>query len=258
MFLLPSIIVPDAINGLDLCGEFQWPVDAKKIKEAGFQFAYVQSSRYSSQRAGNYDRLVGSLRDAGLSVGAYHFCSHGTDPVEQALFFHQASNGLGANPGELPPMADWEFCTPSNYKDHPQHCVSWIAAFLKECKRLWYDNVDRSPVFYSYPSYCVAHSHALAKELGLGEYPLCLASYREDGSIPTSMETAASHTVPLPFKRHTLCQYSGNKGVPVPGVTGPCDRQVYNGSGGDWAAFLGIARPAESIAFRVKEDVYVR
>ncbi len=124
------MIVGGAINGIDLCGEFQWPVDAAAIKEAGFDYAYVQSSRYSAQRSRNFDALVGRLRNAGLSVGAYHFCSHDTDPAQQARFFHQASNGLGSNPGELPPMADWEHCTPSHYPDHPQHCVSWIATFF--------------------------------------------------------------------------------------------------------------------------------
>ncbi len=260
------LIVPDAINGIDLCGEFQWPIDARKIKEAGFEYAYVQSSRYSSQRCGNYDRLVGQLRDAGLSVGAYHFCSHGTDPVQQARFFHQASDGLGSHPGELPPMADWEFCTPSNYHDlfkypegHPQHCVSWISAFLKECKALWYGPTSsRLPVIYSYPAYCGAHSPALAKELSLGEYPLCWASYREDGSIPTSMETAISHHVPLPWAKHTLCQYSGNNGKPVPGVSGPCDRQVFFGSSAEWATFRGLQRDVSLPSWPVKEDVYER
>ncbi len=251
-----QVVVPDAINGIDLCGEFQWPIDAKKIKEAGFDYAYVQSSRYSTQRCENFDRLVGELRGAGLRVGAYHFCSHGTDPTEQARFFHKASSGLGAGAGELPPMADWEYCTPSNYPNHPQHCVSWIAAFLKECKELWYGAVDRLPVIYSYPAYCWAHSPALAKELALGEYPLCYASYREDGSIPLLAREAVVHALPKPFTRWSLCQYSGNTGQPVPGVAGPCDRQAFNGTSGDFAAFCGIGRPSAPTSFRVKEDIY--
>lgn len=253
-----AIIVPEAINGIDLCGAIQWPIDAKKIREAGFEFAYVQSSLYSGAYAPKFSKLVGELRNAGLSVGAYHFCSHDTDPVKQARFFHQASDGLGTNPGELPPMADWEYCTPSHYPNHPQHCVSWIAAFLKECKELWYADNDRLPVVYTYPSYGGTHQPYLAEETGLGAYPLCYASYRQDGAIPLTVGQAVVHKIPRPWTSWALCQYSGNVGVPVPGVSGNCDRLVFNGSGGDFSAFLGNSRPAESLTFGVKEDYAIR
>ncbi len=253
-----QLIVPDAINGIDLCGEFQWPVDAALIRKAGFEYAYVQSSRYSGQRAKNFDRLVDSLRGAGLAVGAYHFCSHDTDPIKQARFFHAASHGLGTNPGELPPMADWEYCTPAKYSDHPKHCVSWIAAFLKECKELWYGPMvkpsGRLPVLYTYPSYGSSHQPALAQEPSLGEYPLCWASYRRDGAIPLTVGQAAVHKVPGNWSNWTLCQYSGDKGVRVPGVPGACDRQVFSGSSGDFAVFTGLSRPVSSFEGLVKED----
>ncbi len=252
------VIVPDAINGIDLCGEFQWPIDAVAIKNAGFEFAYVQSSRYSGQRSAKFDELVGQLSGAGLSVGAYHFCSHDSDPIQQARFFHKASNGLGTNPGELPPMADWEYCTPSKYPDHPQHCVSWIAEFLKESKTLWYAHNDRLPVAYSYPNYCGSHQPSLSLGTALGEYPLCYASYRQDGGIPLTVGQAVIHQLPKPWTRWTLCQYSGNAGVLVPGVRGPCDRQVFNGPSGDFQAFLGNSRPVDSITFGVKEDDVAR
>ncbi len=260
------VVVPDAVNGLDLCGEIQWPVNAKKIREAGFEYAYVQSSRYSSQKAGRFNELVGQLRDAGLRVGAYHFCSHDSDPVQQARFFHKASNGLGSAAGELPPMADWEHCTPSKYNNHPQHCVSWIAVFLKECKELWYGAggasrngpSPRLPVGYSYPDYCGIHQPALAQNLELGGYPLCLASYRQDGAVPAHTESAVLHKIPKPWKTWTLCQYSGNIGQPVPGVSGPCDRQVFNGSSAEFAVFAGISRLHTEGNFEVKEDVFKR
>ncbi len=251
------IVVPDAKNGIDLCGEFQYPVNARKIKEAGFDYAYVQSSRYSGQRAANFDKLVDELRGAGLSTGAYHFCSVGSDPKEQAGFFFMASGGLGKLPGELPPLADWEHCTPSLYKNHPQHCVSWIVAFMKESTRLWYgDNPSRFSSLYTYPDYCSRHQPSLSAEVGLGEYPLCWASYRQDGSVPVSAKAAPSHSIPAPFSRWSLCQYSGNNGKPVPGVPGACDRQVFHGSSAEWADFIGLRRDVSQISHDVKEDVY--
>lgn len=247
MAQLSRIIVPDAVNGIDV-SSIQSGLDAKKIAEAGFEFAYVQSSRYSSTKDHHFDSLVGRLRDAGLSVGAYHFCSHDSDPVKQAEFFYRSSGGLGKASGELPPMVDWEFCTPSKYTDssayplgHPAHCVRFAEAFMEAVTNLWYPNnverlVPRFPVLYSYPFYCGSHQPALGKS-GLGKYPLCYASYGTRGYVPSSQHELPSHKIHEPWKSWQMCQYSGNTGAPVPGVQGACDRLVFGGSRVMWDEF---------------------
>lgn len=265
------VVVPNRINLLDMCAIQDDPyasgqhlVDFQKVKKAGFEGVYLKSSQYSKTR----DYCFESMRDralaAGLRVGAYHFCAHDTDPKEQMEYFYRVSGGLGKKPGELPPMLDWEFCTPSKYKDHPAHCVRWIEEASHYAEGRWYPDNDRMrirrfPVVYTYPFYASGHQPEL-KGSGdtLGTYPLCLASYKSDHKgqlvpwLPLEDQTSL-HPVPLPWLQNRLWQYSGNKGLKVPGVPGDCDRQLFNGTSGDWAEFLGLDRPAHQTIKEIKE-----
>lgn len=264
-----KIIVEDRINGIDISG-INPIISPAAIKQAGFEFVYIQCSRYSSTRDFGFDKTLDKMRGAGLRVGAYHFCSHDSDPERQAEFFYKASGGLGERNGDLPPMVDWEFCTPSKYKDHPSHCVKWLSRFMRTAEGLWYPNnadrhTPRRPVCYTYPSYTHAHQPALEQETGLGEYPLCYASYKsvpKPGGgftlVPWLPESTQGplHAVPRPFQKWTLWQYSGDGGLQVPGVAGYCDRQVFNGTSGDFAELLGLARIHNETTFGVKEDAF--
>lgn len=259
-------LAPGRINGIDLCPTIQRNVDFRKVKEAGFEFVYIKSSQYSKTTIGAFDKYVDQARNAGLRVGAYHFCSHDTDPEDQAEFFFRASKGLGQLPGDLPPMADWEFCTASVYVPpkyplgHPAHCVNWAERFMKHATELWYpDGAGRKwgepsvrlPVLYTYPNYSVGHQPALRGSV-LGIYPLCLASYKgvKDPSAETGyrlvpwLPAEDAHPfspIPNPWDKWTLWQYSGNNGLGVPGVTGDCDRQVASLTNDEWMTFLGLA-----------------
>jgi len=259
-------IVPNRINGIDLCPTIQVNVDFKKVKDHGFEFVYIKSSQYSKTSVGAFSKYLDRARDAGLRVGAYHFCSHDTEPEAQAQFFFRASGGLGSKSGELPPMVDWEFCTPSNYKPHPFHCVNWAERFMKTATELWYpDNenriIKRLPTLYTYPNYAKTHQPSLQASV-LGIYPLCYASYasKPDGKggfklipwLPNESQEAL-HKVPMPWAGNRLWQYSGNNGLPVPGISGDCDRQLFNGSSGDWAEFLGLQRPVHQTVKEVVE-----
>ncbi len=252
-----------AINGLDLCSiQDVIPINAQAIADAGFQFVYVKSSQYSNIKDHKFDSLVSRLQGAGLRVGAYHFCSHDTDPEEQAAFFFQASGGLGMRAGELPPMLDWEYCTPSKYTDHPQHCVDWIQRASRAVDELWYPAGQRLSVCYTYPNYAKLHQPALEKS-GMDSRPLCYASYKSDGRgqlmpwLPLASE-APLHKVPAPWTKATLVQYSGDKGLPVPGIAGDCDRQVFLGSHGDFDSFCGIIRENVQESHRASEVVVGR
>ncbi len=248
------VIIPGAVNGIDV-SSIQKNLDAAKIKEAGFEFAYVQSSRYSSTKEHTFDYLVDKLRTAGLVCGPYHFLSHNSDPIEQAGFFYRASGGLGKVSGELPPLVDFEHCTPSVYEDtakyplgHPAHCVDFAERFMAECERLWYsDNANRvlrrHPVIYSYPVYLGSHQPSVGSSK-LGNYPFCYASYpSKKGYVPASQSELPFHKIPKPWKSWQLTQYSGNDGAAVPGVSGACDRMCFGGSRIMWREFLGYYEP---------------
>lgn len=250
-----KVLAPGRINGIDVSG-LQWPINAQAVADAGFRFVYVKSSQYSSTKDGRYNAIVEELSKAGLTIGPYHFCSHDSDPVAQADFFYRASSGLGSKVGELPPMADWEFCTPERYSNHPAHCVDWIEKFTARCDELWYPNNDvlsvpRKTVLYTFPDYARRHQPVLSRSVPLAGRPLCYASYASEpdgkggyrlkGWLP-SADRAPLHQTPAGLSGPVLWQYSGNNGYKVPGIKPDCDRQVFMGTEAEFQVFLG--RPA--------------
>jgi GH25 family lysozyme M1 (1,4-beta-N-acetylmuramidase) len=242
--------VPNRINGIDITPSLQGKsLDAKKVKSYGFEFVYIQCSRYSSTRELAYMKTRDQCLEAGLKVGAYHFCSHDSDPVKQMEFFFRACEGIGSKPGELPPLIDWEHCTPSVYKNHPQHCVGWLETALGTAQELWYPNnynsiLRRYVAVYTYPNYASGHQPALGQQEWIGVHPLCYASYRRGQWMPTEdMTHCPEHGVPKPWLGPRLWQYSGDGGLRVPGIEMDCDRQLFNGSSGEWQDFLGVLRP---------------
>lgn len=250
-----DIIVPGRINLIDV-SSMQGVIDFKKVKEAGFRGVYVQSSRYSSTRDLPFQRNVDGAKSAGLAVGAYHFCSHNSSPEKQAEFFHRACGGLGSNPGELPPMLDWEHCTPSAYENHPFHCVQWVNTFANSATALFYPNnhrerIQRRPTLYTFPNYAKTHQPALGDLFPeLDQYPLTYASYKgvADSTskggyrlvpwLPKPNQQPLS-PLPKPWTEWKMWQYSGNNGLPVPGVKTDCDRILFNGTEEDFQFWLG-------------------
>lgn len=250
------------VDGIDLCS-IQCPggklPDFKAVFDAGFEFVYVKSSQYSRIQDHMFSKIVEAATRAGLNCGAYHFCSQSTTtsmgwemtvPEEQMEFFYKASEGLGKNPSELPPMIDWEHCT----KPSKAQCVDWLRKAAKKAEELWYPQNDstvafengwkaRKPVVYTYPYYAQSHQPDLSIAEELGEYPLCFASYKSKGQkllpwYPLPGE-APLHKVPKPWDKALLVQYSGNNGLKVPGISVDCDRQVFTGTGEDWERFVG-------------------
>lgn len=242
---MPSspFIVPNRINGIDVCS-LQKDLDAEVVAKHGFRFAYIKSSQYSSIKDLQFGILRDKLQKAGLAVGAYHFAAHDSDPAKQMEFFYRASEGLGSGPGELPPMLDWEFCTPSKYKDHPKHCVGWLETALGAIQELWYPNNKdrinkRYGVVYTYPNYSSQHQPDLGNQVWIANHPLCFASYSGSKALPPEGHVTY-HNTPKPWSKAILTQYSGNVGMQVPGVVGACDRDLFNGNETEWKELLGL------------------
>jgi hypothetical protein len=158
-------------------------------------------------------------------------------------------------------MLDFEYCTPSKYPNHPQHCVDWLGEAVGHAKELWYGRdgagkgpepwpMPRNPVIYTYPYYAQRHQPALSLS-EVGQYHLCWASYKP-GKILQDAKSIPAHSVEKPWERATLCQHKGNDGR-VPGIPWACDMQVFLGSQGEWDQFLGINKPPALEIFEVKE-----
>lgn len=261
----------------------QYPVDFSHVKRAGFRGVYIKSSQYSRTLDHRFGELRKRAEAEGLAVGAYHFCSQSsastdggvymmTDPQKQMEFFYEASGCVGSIPGDLPPMIDWEFCTKPTSKE----CVAWLAAAAEAATKLWYPQndsvkarnepsfIERLPVIYTYPDFSNRHQPELSGS-GVGKHPLCYASYKskydpiekKSSLVPWYPEEgqAPLHPIPQPWTKATLWQYSGNNGLPVTGVSGSCDRQLFLGTEGEWKDFLGLPRPKSFFEGTANSDI---
>lgn len=249
------------IDLIDVTPSIQKNVDFEKVRKAGFRGVYIQCSRYSSTPELGYDAYASAAAKAGLAVGAYHFAACDSDPVEQAEFFvrRMKSAGVGLRPGDLPPSMDMEYAKVTQATKGAKYVVDWGVAFMKrmleEMRHLHLSNV---PIWYTYPYF----SNGLQPHLGeseLANYPLWFARYK--GTAPG---TAAWYPpddwtptlVPKGLPRPVLVQYSGNYGLPVPGVAGSCDRNVFFGSSGDFDRFRGLDRPVHQTEHGLVDTTY--
>jgi GH25 family lysozyme M1 (1,4-beta-N-acetylmuramidase) len=140
---------------------------------------------YNEARIGNdgnskyFDQNVAGQKTAGLISGAYLYAeclpdnpAHpGRDPESQAQAFFEASNGLGGNPGELPPCIDLEDPDPAHWQFlgiTPMFLEDWTGRCIDKVKALF----GRAPMVYIYPWWAEE-----AKLTAAGRCPLWLAVY---------------------------------------------------------------------------------
>lgn len=223
------------VQGIDLCS-LQGQVDWQQVADAGFKFAYVKSSQYSSTYDHRFDQYVAGAEKVGIAAGAYHFAYCGSDPVAQAKFFFKASSGVGGHIGDLPPVLDLEYAK----NIPPQDVVSWAERFMETAEDLWYpeNRLDealklpfRRPVLYTYPWFARSLQPHLAKSK-LTRNRLWVANYKSDASgklIPWEPKWGEEPAT-VDGWDWSIWQYSGNNGKRVPGVSVDCDRNVLSPS----------------------------
>lgn len=231
------------IDLIDLTPSIQKNVDWDRVAKAGFKGVFIQSSRYSSTPELAYDKYAEAAKSAGLAVGGYHFAACDSDPIQQAEFFLRRLASHGLNPGDLPPVLDLEYATQTLKSKGRAYVVNWAVMFLVRLEReLLARGQRRLPVLYTFPAF----GQSLEPEIGiLSRWPLMLARYANSGLFYPPDDWRPD-LVPKGLRDPVVVQYSGNTGYPVPGV-GPCDRDVFIGSSGDWQDFLGLDRPPDGV-----------
>lgn len=215
-----------------------------RAAKAGVRFAIAKCTEGNEGKDPAYDRNVAGCKEAGILVGAYHFAfplpsgpgkPAGRSPKEQAERFFTGSNGLGAQPGELPPVLDLEW-PPQHERDKKSgeivnkwvvwdvdaaSIADWGLECLAEMERLW----GRTPALYTYPFFWqTLGAHGLRSEWA--RYPLWIANYTHPGDgVPPATKRPA---VPAPWKDWAIWQFSADgspariDGIPV----SPIDRNV--------------------------------
>lgn len=234
----PALTIPGYLDGIDV-SKYQGSVDAQKVADAGFRFAFAKVSEglaYCDPRAAEN---LARLRDAGLYTGTYGFARvEQGSPRAQARHALDGCAAVGAGTEHVVrPVLDLESAPPS-----------WGAGVLCDFAQEWLDEARLGgalPVLYSYTSFLArmgADVHKARLWALLFDTPLWLAQYRS-----TTQAWAPSSEADMPRGYDwQLWQYSGDGGHEVDGIRGPTDRNLFRGDEAALRAWFGLPSAAPS------------
>ena len=200
-----------AVDGPDVSG-WQHPngytIDWSATHVGGqAEFAFVKASEGTGYTNPYFAKDFAALAANKMVRGAYHFArpAAGTaNAVAQARYFISATGKLGT-PGDLPPVLDLE----ATGGLAPADLIAWTKAFLAEAKRL----TGRMPMVYASPGFWTS---AMANSTAFTAYPLWVATWGPKPILAGG------------WKTYAFWQYTDK--ATVPGMPGPVDMSVFNGT----------------------------
>ncbi|NLF92142.1 MAG: hydrolase [Corynebacterium marinum] len=204
-----------APSGIDVSGHQRGngaPIQWREVAADGQRFAFVKATEGEGWVNPHYLEDVHAAHQAGLLVGTYHYARPAGDARAQAA--HYAAT-LAAAPGHsLPPVLDIEVHEGLD----PVQLQGWVADFLAETEHL----TGRTPMVYTYRYFWREH---LADTDAFTRHPLWLAAYQND-----------VHETVGGWDQLTFWQRSD--AGRVPGINGPVDLNLFNGTDGQLTDFV--------------------
>ncbi|ASU80973.1 hypothetical protein CDG81_08860 [Actinopolyspora erythraea] len=214
-----EVDIPPNAHGIDVSNH-NGPIDWNQVAASGEHYAFVLATDGGNFTNPMFQQQFNGAKNAGMLAGAYHFGRPNGSAVAQA---DRLMDTMGTiNDGRtLPPVLDLEVSpnTGGCYGKTPGQMHAWTQTFLDRVKSRTGDEA----IVYANPSFwstCMAGSQAFS------EHPLWLASY----GVPQPSMFGG-------WNAYSFWQYT-EKGS-VPGITGPVDRNLFQGSGAD---LLKLAR----------------
>ena len=194
-------------------------MDFAKAKQAGANFAFIKASQ-ATWKDRDFTMNWPNAKAANLPRGAYHFMDWTTSAANQARYF---ASLLVDDPGELPPVADFEYRTgaPTRAK-----ATEELYAFVSGVEQA----VGKRAMIYTAPYYwreffSGAHADYFAAR------PLWIAHYG-----------VSRPTVPAPWDAWTFWQYSAKGDGKLFGAESlDLDMDYFNGTPDTFAAAFSLA-----------------
>ena len=197
-------------------------MDFHKSYSAGARFVFIKSSQASYA---DPDILMNwqNAKNAGLLRGAYHFLTWDVDPRKQAQY---AWSIIQADPGELPPVCDFEW-----WNTPPSNAYDKLWNYVVEMERL----SGKKPIIYTGAYFWQAYG----TQADVWEnYPLWIAAYSNETYMTDLMKRLT------PWDRWHFWQYtSKGDGLLFGAESLDLDMNWFNGSMADLLAFAGIEEP---------------
>lgn len=152
-----------------------------------------------------------ACKNSGIFRGAYHYFKPNEDVGQQVQFFLNAIGTLAAN--DFPPILDWEETDNTQTSVDVSDALQWLNLVQKATKK--------TPIVYGNPSFL----QALNLPLTFAGYPLWIAEYGVNAP-----------KMPSPWSNWLMWQY--DESGTIPGVSGACDVDLFNGSMADLGNYL--------------------
>lgn len=187
--------------------------DIDQVKASSIQYVFMKAFEYSLDPS--FKSRWASMKTHGIIRGAYDFFHPSKDALTQANSFLGIVGPL--DDGDLPCALDWESTdgTPSA-TDRAKGLV-WLEQVEKVTKK--------TPIIYTGPYF----AQALALDSKFSRFPLWAAQYGVKCPV-----------VPAPWTNWTFWQTSESGSVP--GISGLCDTDVFNGTLDDLKGFIAKSR----------------
>lgn len=202
------------VQGIDV-SYYQGDIDWKKVSEAGIRFAFIKATEGGDRLDPKFLDNWRAAKRAGVARGAYHFMYWCRPARDQAAWFtsHVPEDG-----DALPPVLDVEWN--SHSKTCPQriaraHAIAKIKVMLKAMEA----HSGKRPIIYTDPKF---HSEVLEGEFA--DYDFWLRS------------VAAKPEAKYEARDWAFWQFTTTGRVH--GVSGPVDRNSFNGTRADWKRVL--------------------
>ena len=193
------------IHGIDI-SHHQGKIDWEELKEKGtindlpIRFIMIKATEGANRTDANFKDNFYQARENGFTRGAYHFYSVLSPAKEQAAFFIRK---VKLEMGDLPPVLDVEH-KPRNQTDEE----------FKNSVKEWLDIVEDyygvKPIIYTYYKFKTRY----LSDPVFDEYPYWIAHYYVD---------KVEYEGEWKFWQHTDVGR-------LPGIRGPVDFNIYNGS----------------------------
>ena len=221
-------------------------MDFTKSVAMGAKFVFIKSS----QRLWTDEDILynwKTAKAAGLLRGAYHFLDWGVSPKDQAQY---AWSVIQNDPGELPPVIDFEYWNPP-----PANAYDMLWNYVVEMERL----SGKKPIIYTGAFFW--ESYGTQADVWKN-YPLWIASYSTQEYMEYNLDRLT------PWNKWHFWQYSSKgDGIAFGAESLNLDMNYFNGSLNDLLVFSGSEiisepeKPSPSVilpSLKVIKNVFVR
>lgn len=206
---------PDLSHHQHDAGPFDW----SQVLMSAPTFAISKATEGTTFTDNQFASDYATEKADGLVRGSFHYAQPAvpvTTAVAQADFY-ATTIGTLLETGDLPPVLDLEVTNGLL----PRDLITWTQTFLAELMA----RTGRVPMIYTGRNFWQS---AMANSSAFVRYPLWVADYTPNATVPSSPLIGGWPT-------WTMWQWTGAGALP--GVTGPVDRDYFNGTPATLAGF---------------------